>query len=190
MHDFDGPRAEDGPTNQHKRQPCASHKVTIHLAFQILEPPPHDRRQLAKSEIAINNFPAAALGENNRKGFTARLVLVPALRPLNPSSELAWRIGHFLVVRTPQRMSVTCRFISQRARQRKRKKRWERWKNETHSNQPNMKHLHVIPSLFFANYVGDRYLAVMAANHQPNRSTTNGPSSHPLPTSRASNHSQ
>jgi hypothetical protein len=33
-------------------------------------------------------------------------------------------------------------------------------------------------------------LAVMAAGHQPNRSTTSCPSSHPLPTSRASNHSQ
>jgi hypothetical protein len=38
--DVGGPRAEDGPPNPHKRQDCASHKTTIHLAFQVLDTPP------------------------------------------------------------------------------------------------------------------------------------------------------
>jgi hypothetical protein len=57
-------------------------------------------------------------------------VLVPALQTAQSFIRACERRGHFLVVRSPQRMSAACRFMSQRARQRKRERRWERWKNK------------------------------------------------------------
>jgi hypothetical protein len=100
-----------------------------------------------KLPSAISQF--AAWGEN-RKGFTARLVLVPALRPLLPSSKLARAEDHFSDGTIPARRMATCSSRRGGANQWKEEKAVGAVeKQTTHNNKPFSKHLPVFPPFSF-----------------------------------------
>ena len=148
---------------------------------------PHTTDDNWPDETAINNFPVVAWGKS-RKGFTARLVLVPALRPLLPSSELAWAEGHFSNGPIPLRRMAACSSRRGGANQWKEEKAVGAVETQQHTTTNRFRNTYQSSHLFLSRQCwrsilggdGDMPSSKPIDNEWPIKPT--------LPTSRASNH--
>src|SRR5210317_1788906 len=127
---------------------------TIHLAFELHQSPTRPTTTGLHENARWQSLQLSPRATRKRKGSTAWLLSSPAL-PLLRSSRLAW--GRDLLLGPVQvELSASRPLRRPQVKGRKKRKRWERWKNDNTQQSTEIE--------------------------TANRSSTNGPLSHPLTT--------